>query len=83
MLKHSGAVSKAPRKIASNQRWVGYYSSDELADYGMGVPSYPGENKVAIYLTESILKPYIGMKIVGIPSDSALTSVSRPCSFRR
>lgn len=66
MLKHSGAVSKAPRKIASNQRWVGYYSSDELADYGMGVPSYPGENKVAIYLTESILKPYIGMKIVGI-----------------
>lgn len=66
MVKHSGAVSKAPRKIASNQRWVGYYSSDALADYGMGVPSYPGENKVAIYLTESILKPYIGMKIVGI-----------------
>lgn len=32
----------------------------------MGVPSYPGENKVGIYLTESILEPYIGMKIVGI-----------------
>lgn len=64
--QHSQVVSQAPKKIASNQRWVGYYSSDTLADYGMGVPSYPGENKVGIYLTESILEPYIGMKIVGI-----------------
>lgn len=64
--QHRQVVAKVPKKIASNQRWVGYYSSDALADYGMGVPSYPGENKVAIYLTESILKPYIGMKIVGI-----------------
>lgn len=64
--QHSQVVSQAPKKIARNQRWVGYYSSDTLADYGMGVPSYPGENKVGIYLTESILEPYIGMKIVGI-----------------
>ena len=64
--QHSQVVSQAPKKIASNQRWVGYYSSDTLADFGMGVPSYPGENKVGIYLTESILEPYIGMKIVGI-----------------
>lgn len=66
--QHSQVVAKAPKKIASNQRWVGYYSSDALADPddGMGVPSYPGENKVGIYLTESILEPYIGMKIVGI-----------------
>ena len=64
--QHRQVVAKAPKKIASNQRWVGYYSSDTLADFGMGVPSYPGENKVGIYLTESILEPYIGMKIVGI-----------------
>lgn len=30
MVKHSWTVSKAPKKIASNQRWVGYYSSDAL-----------------------------------------------------
>lgn len=66
--QHSQVVAKVPNKIASNQRWVGYYSSDALADPddGLGVPSYPGENKVGIYLTESILEPYIGMKIVGI-----------------
>ncbi len=66
--QHSQVVAKAPKKIASNQRWVGYYSSDALSDPddGIGLPYYPGENKVAINLTESMLEPYIGMKIVGI-----------------
>lgn len=66
--QHSQVVAKAPKKIASNQRWVGYYSSDALSDPddGIGLPYFPGENKVAINLTESMLEPYIGMKIVGI-----------------
>ena len=66
--QHSQVVAKAPKKIASNQCWVGYYSSDALSDPddGIGLPYYPGENKVAINLTESMLEPYIGMKIVGI-----------------
>lgn len=66
--QHRQVVAKVPKKIASNQRWVGYYSSDALSDPddGIGLPYYPGENKVAINLTESMLEPYIGMKIVGI-----------------
>lgn len=32
----------------------------------MGLPDYPGENKVAICLSEEILKPYVGKNIVGM-----------------
>ena len=53
-------------KIESNQRWVGYYSSDALAENGMGIPSYPGDNKAAICLSADKLQPYEGMQIVGI-----------------
>lgn len=53
-------------KIADNQRWLGYYNSDALAQNGMGVPSYPGNNKAAILLTEDMLKPYVGKQIVAI-----------------
>lgn len=53
-------------KIESNQRWVGYYSSDALAENGMGIPSYPGDNKAGICLDAEKLQPYAGMQIVGI-----------------
>lgn len=66
--QHSQAVSKTQKKIATNQRWLGNYSSDELeeAHSGLGLSSCPGKNKVAVNLTESMLEPYVGMKIVGI-----------------
>ena len=65
--QQSQAVKKVA-KIAENQRWLGYYNSDNWAGegQGMGVPSYPGDNQVGIYLTKDILKSYVGMKIVGM-----------------
>lgn len=65
--QQSQAVKKVA-KIADNQRWLGYYNSDNWAGEGkgMGVPSYPGDNQVGIYLTKDILKSYVGMKIVGM-----------------
>lgn len=65
--QQSQAVKKVA-KVANNQRWLGYYNSDNWAGegQGMGVPSYPGDNQVAIYLTKDILKSYVGMKIVGM-----------------
>lgn len=66
--QQSVVVQKAAKKIAANQRWLGYYNSDALAEShkGMGLPDYPGENKVAICLSEDILKPYVGKNIVGM-----------------
>lgn len=66
--QQSVVVQKAAKKIAANQRWLGYYNSDALAEShkGMGIPAYPGDNKVAICLSEDILKPYIGKNIVGM-----------------
>lgn len=65
--QQSQAVKKVA-KVAENQRWLGYYNSDNWAGegLGMGVPSYPGDNQVGIYLTKDILKSYVGMKIVGM-----------------
>ena len=74
--QQSQAVKKVA-KVANNQRWLGYYNSDNWAGegQGMGVPSYPGDNQVGIYLTQDILKSYVGMKIV----HRVLTSARRSC----
>lgn len=66
--QQSVVVQKVAKKIAANQRWLGYYNSDALAEphKGMGIPGYPGDNKVAICLSEDILKPYVGKNIVGM-----------------
>lgn len=66
--QQSAVVHKAAKRIAANQRWVGYYSSDALAaaHKGMGIYNFPGDNKVAICLSEAILKPYVGKNIVGL-----------------
>ena len=66
------ARKAAPRKteIADNQRPVGYYCSDELvADKSsLGLPGTTvDENcKAAMDITPDMLKPYVGMKVVGI-----------------
>ena len=63
-------ITLSPKKadLASNQRLVGYYTTDELAEYGLGLPNY-GKNencKAAIDLTPEMLQAYDGMKVVAI-----------------
>ena len=80
-------ASLSPQKIelASNQRLVGYYTTDELAEYGLGIPNY-GSNpnaRAAIELTPDVLKNYDGMKVVSIrfglayPLDKSRVFISR------
>lgn len=58
---------KAPAKanLAANQRLVGYFDTDDCDNY-VGIPSYTGNNKVAIELTADDLAPYYGKKIAGV-----------------
>ena len=63
-------ITLSPKKadLASNQRLVGYYTTDELAENGLGIPDY-GKNencKAAIDLTPEMLQAYDGMKVVAI-----------------
>lgn len=66
------ARKAAPRKteIAANQRLVGYYCNDDLVadNASMGLPGTTvDENcKAAMDITPDMLKPYVGMKVVGI-----------------
>lgn len=60
------ALSKAD--LNPNQRLTGYYTSDNLAKSGMGIPKY-GENdhcKAGIELTSEMLRPFVGKQIVGL-----------------
>lgn len=60
-------AKKAPAKssVAENQRFVGYYSTDDCNGY-VGATGLTGNNPVAALLSESDLAPYYGAKIVGI-----------------
>ncbi len=60
------ALAKADLK--ENQRIVGLYTSDALAESGVGIPTYGAFSgaKAAIDLSSDILSPYVGKKIVGI-----------------
>lgn len=61
-------ITLSPKKadLASNQRLVGYYTTDELAQYGIGIPGYGKNCKAAIDLTPEMLQAYDGMKVVAI-----------------
>lgn len=63
-------VTLAPKKVdlQDNQRLVGYYTTDELAQYGSGLVSFGANDncKAAIDLTPDMLEPYDGMKVVAI-----------------
>lgn len=61
-------ITLSPKKadLASNQRLVGYYTTDELAEYGIGIPGYGKNCKAAIDLTPEMLQAYDGMKVVAI-----------------
>lgn len=58
--------AKKVAKIESNQRWVGNYTSDALADYGLGVPNYPGNNRAAAWISSETLQSYVGKQVVGM-----------------
>lgn len=63
-------VAPAPQRaeLNANQRLTGYYTSDNLAKSGMGIPQY-GENdhcKAGIELTAEMLRPFVGKNIVGV-----------------
>lgn len=63
-------ITLSPKKLdlQSNQRLLGYYTTDELAERGLGIPNY-GKNpnaKAGIELTPDMLEAYDGMKIVAI-----------------
>lgn len=62
--KHTEARKVA--KIASNQHWVGLYSSDDLNENGIGVPDFPGDNRIGAYLSSDLMSGYVGKKIVGM-----------------
>lgn len=55
-------------ELNSNQRLAGYYTSDNIAKSGLGVPKY-GENdhcKAGIVLSSDMLAPFVGKQIVGV-----------------
>ncbi len=60
----------APAKmdLKANQRLAGYYTSDNLAEYGLGIPNYGAfaDAKAAIYMTSDLIKNFVGKKIVAI-----------------
>ena len=55
-------------KLNANQRLLGHYTSDNLAEYGLGIPGYGANDncKAASYITNDMLKPFAGKKIVAI-----------------
>lgn len=63
-------VKAAPLKadLASNQRLLGYYTSDAVAEYGLGIPNYGAYAgcKAAIDLPTELLESFDGMKVVAI-----------------
>lgn len=61
-------VRKAPvTKLESNQRYFGPYTTDEVAEDGLGLPSYPGTFEAATFIPASSVSSYfVGGRIVSI-----------------
>lgn len=55
-------------KLSANQRLLGHYTTDNLAEYGLGIPNYGANDncKAASYITNDMLAPFAGNKIVAI-----------------
>lgn len=69
------SMSKAPmsktatRALAANQKYYGAYSSDSYetdARNGMGLPTAPGELKIAAYLPSELFSKVADSKILGL-----------------
>ncbi len=66
----TASAKAAPSKITlnENQHLAGLYTSDNLAEYGLGIPNYGAfaNAKAAIYMTSDLMENYVGKKIVAI-----------------
>lgn len=63
------AVKASPRKVlADGQRYLGYYSSDNFGQSGLGIANLGAYEtcKAVTAMSADFLKPFVGMKVVGI-----------------
>lgn len=63
------AVKASPRKaLADGQRYLGYYSSDNFGQSGLGIAPLGAYEtcKAVTAMSADFLKPFVGMKVVGI-----------------
>ena len=63
------AAKAAPRKaLADGQRYLGYYSSDNFGQSGLGIANLGAYEtcKAVTAMSADFLKPFVGMKVVGI-----------------
>lgn len=63
------AVKASPRKaLADGQRYLGYYSSDNFGQSGLGIANLGAYEtcKAVTAMSADFLKPFVGMKVVGI-----------------
>ncbi|WP_028897376.1 Omp28-related outer membrane protein [Prevotella sp. HUN102] len=72
-LKAKSAVNYAPAKskaakanLAQNQRYMGNYSSETVAEKGLGFTSAPGELTLATEVHQKILTSYDEGKVIGM-----------------
>ena len=63
------AVKASPRKaLADGQRYLGYYSSDNFGQSGLGIANLGAYEtcKAVTAMSADFLRPFVGMKVVGI-----------------
>lgn len=63
------AVKASPQKaLADGQRYLGYYSSDNFGQSGLGIAPLGAYKtcKAVTAMSADFLKPFVGMKVVGI-----------------
>lgn len=65
VVKSDAKKALAKSSVAENQRFVGYYNTDDCDGY-VGATGLTGNNPVAALLSAKDLVPYYGAKIVGI-----------------
>ena len=72
---------RAPRHIelTGNERILGTYITDDIADQGSGLPTYPGTMKVATFLPTEFIQKFNGCEITtirfGLPVAVTVNSV--------
>ena len=71
-------AAKAPamKALGPNQLYMGPYTSDAIADYGLGLASYPGVTKMGIVLPLDMVQPFVGgqMKAIRVGLCAAIDS---------
>lgn len=67
-MKKAPAKAKAKAALAANQRLIGYYTTDDASEYGLGLSYYcTGTIKPGVLLEKDLnYAKYIGTKVVGV-----------------